>query len=259
MSVPMKLRIIQIVLGLACTLLFLTLALYRVPVESVGSAMAKANLIWIGAAIFVYMVNLALRAWRWKITIQSVSAILCVGDPLSDRGDGAPLGYGLNAIMPARLGEFFRAEFLKRSSGLSRVWALTSIVIERIFDGLIVLGFLGLGLLFSDTGTQAGDILTKVLVTGGLLLGGILLVAFSLAGSVISRFFSRFPRLSAQLVMVQRGFGILRTWRTVEVGALTLIIYLPEALSLWFIGQGRRAGLRPFETLVLVAAASLST
>ena len=35
--------------------------------------------------------------------------------------------------------------------------------------------------------------------------------------------------------MVQRGFGILRTWRTLEIAILTLIIYLPDALSLWFL------------------------
>jgi hypothetical protein len=39
------------------------------------------------------------------------------------------VGYGLNAIMPARLGELFRAEFFKKTYGLSRVWGLTSIVI----------------------------------------------------------------------------------------------------------------------------------
>jgi hypothetical protein len=29
--------------------------------------------------------------------------------------------------------------------------------------------------------------------------------------------------------MAQRGFGILRTWRTLEIAILTLMIYLPDS------------------------------
>ena len=250
----MRLRIVQIVFGLACALFFLALALYRVPVELVGAAIATADPIWIGAAICVYAANLALRAWRWKIILHSVAVI-----PYQTVAKALLVGYGLNTIMPARLGEFFRAEFFKGSYGLSRVWALTSIVIERLFDGLVVVGCLGVGLLVGASGTQVDGVLAKVLVMGGLLFGGILLAAFSLSGSAMSRVFSRFPALSAQLAMVQRGFRILRTWRTVEVAALSLIIYVPDALCLWFIVKAVGLALGPLETLVLVGAASLST
>jgi hypothetical protein len=41
--------------------------------------------------------------------------------------------------MPARLGELFRAEFFKTTFGLSRSWGLSSIVIERLFDGMTVI------------------------------------------------------------------------------------------------------------------------
>ena len=34
---------------------------------------------------------------------------------------------------------------------------------------------------------------------------------------------------------MQSGFGILRTWRMLDITILTLIIYLPDVLSLWFL------------------------
>jgi uncharacterized membrane protein YbhN (UPF0104 family) len=59
--------------------------------------------------------------------------------------------------------------------------------------------------------------------------------------------------------MVQRGFGILRTWQTLEIAILTLIIYIPDALSLWFLVKAVGLSLGFADTLVLVGLASLST
>jgi uncharacterized membrane protein YbhN (UPF0104 family) len=147
----------------------------------------------------------------------------------------------------------------KKSFGLSRVWALTSIVIERLFDGLTVVICLGLGLLLAASTRQDAGIVIYVLATGGALFGAILLAVFCLSGSTFSGILSRFPRASGQLGMVQRGFGVLRTWRTLEIAILTLIIYLPDALSLWFLVKAVGLSLGFSDTLVLVGLASLST
>jgi uncharacterized membrane protein YbhN (UPF0104 family) len=117
----MNVRVAQIITGLVCTIFFLALALYRVQLGSVGSALAHANPAWIGAAIVAYAVNLSLRTRRWQIILRPVAAI-----PYRVVGRALLVGYGLNTIMPARLGKLFRAEFFKRSFGLSRVCALTS-------------------------------------------------------------------------------------------------------------------------------------
>jgi uncharacterized membrane protein YbhN (UPF0104 family) len=161
--------------------------------------------------------------------------------------------------MPARLGELFRAEFLQKCFGLSRIWALTSIVIERLFDGLTVVACLGLGLLLATTRGHTARTLLEVLVVGGVLFGLLLLAAVCIAGPRTSRLFALIPGLSRQLMMVGRGFGILRTWRTVEVIALTLVVYVPDALSLWLIVKAVGLTLGLADTLVLVGAASLST
>jgi hypothetical protein len=88
---------------------------------------------WIGAAVLAYWVNLMLRIWRWQIILSSVAPVR-----YSIVARALLVGYGLNTIIPARLRELFRAEFAKRIFGVSRVWTLTSIEIERVFDGLTV-------------------------------------------------------------------------------------------------------------------------
>jgi uncharacterized membrane protein YbhN (UPF0104 family) len=250
----MNVRIIQIIIGLASTILFLALALYRTPLGSVSAALAHADPTWIGAAIVAYAANLTLRARRWQSILHPVAAI-----PYRIVASALLVGYGLNTIMPARLGELFRAEFCKKSFGLSRVWALTSIVIERLFDGLTVVTCLGFGLLLTASTREGAGIVLDVLATGGILFGAVLLAALCFSGSTVPRILSRFPGLSARMGMVQRGFGILRTGRTLEIAILTLIIYVPDALSLWLLVKAVGLALGFGDTLVLVGMASLST
>ncbi len=250
----MKVRLIQIVIGLACTLFFLAIAFYRVQLGAVSAALASANPFWVAAAMLIYALNLALRAWRWQVILRPVAAI-----PYPIVARALLVGYGLNAVMPARLGELFRAEFFKKTYGLSRVWGLTSIVIERLFDGITVICCLGFGLLFAAAARPNTGLLIKVLVTGSLLFGVLLVAAVYLSGSVMSRIVGRFPGLSGHMAMAQQGFEILRTWRTLEVVGITLIIYVPDALTLWFLIKAVGLTLGFSDTLVLLGAASLST
>src|SRR5580692_10631100 len=250
----MKVRLIQLVIGLACTLFFLAIAFYRVQLGAVSAALAGANPLWVGVAMLIYAANLTIRAWRWQVILRPVAAI-----PYSIVARALLVGYGLNAVMPARLGELFRAEFFKKTHGLSRVWGLTSIVIERLFDGVTVVCCLGFGLLFAAAARPNAGLLIKVLMTGGVLFGVLLIAAFCLSGSVMSRIGRRFPGLSRHMAMVQQGFEILRTWRTLEIVGITLLIYVPDALTLWFLVKAVGLTLGFSDTLVLLGAASLST
>jgi len=250
----MKVRLIQLVIGLACTLFFLAIAFYRVQLGAVGAALAGADPFWVAAAMLVYALNLAVRAWRWQVILRPIAAI-----PYPIVARALLVGYGLNAVMPARLGELFRAEFFKKTYGLSRVWGLTSIVIERLFDGITVIGCLGFGLLFAAAARPNAGLLINVLVTGSVLFGALLAAAVYLSGSVMSRIVGRFPGLSGRMAMVQQGFQILRTWRTLEVVGITLIIYVPDALTLWLLVKAVGLTLGFSDTLVLLGAASLST
>ena len=250
----MKARVIQFVIGLACTLFFLWIAFYRVQLGAVSAALAGANPVWVAAAMLIYAANLTIRAWRWQVILRPVAAI-----PYPIVARALLVGYGLNAIMPARLGELFRAEFFKKTFGLSRVWGLTSIVIERLFDGITIICCLGVGLLFAAAAKPNAGLLVNVLVTGSVLFGAVLLAAFCLSGSMMSRIAGRFPGLSVQMTMVQQGLQILRTWRTLEVIGLTLVIYVPDALSLWFLVKAVGLTLGFSDTLVLLGAAGLST
>jgi glycosyltransferase 2 family protein len=207
---------------------------------------------WIGVAMLLYSVHRALRSWRWQLILRPVAAIR-----YPTVAKALVVSYGLNAIMPARLGELLRAEYFRKTYGLSRVWALTSIVIERLFDGVTVIACLGVGLFLAAR--QNEGVLVNLLLTGGALFGTILLATLCLSASVMSRVLGRFRGLARHMTMVQQGFEILRTCRIVEIVAVTLVIYMPDALSLWFLVKSVGLTLRIPDLLVLLGTASLST
>ena len=62
------------------------------------------------------------------------------------------VGYGVNTLLPARLGELFRAEFFKRSYGVTRSVGLASVALERLLDGVIVVACLAAGLWLAGGG-----------------------------------------------------------------------------------------------------------
>lgn len=57
-------------------------------------------------------------------------------------------GSALNICLPARAGDFFRAYYLGEKNKSDKVKIFGSIVLERIFDGLCVLGLLFIGIMF---------------------------------------------------------------------------------------------------------------
>ncbi len=245
---------IQVLVGLGCAALFLVVALHGVPLEHVAMTLTRASLCWLLAAIFAYGVNLALRAWRWQMILRPVAA---VSYPAIARI--LLVGYGLNTIMPLRLGELFRAEYLKRTFGLARVPALVSIVVERLLDGRVVVVCLGAGVLLAAPNQKLADLLLGALATGGAVFGMISAVALGLGKVRLAGLLARFPCLAKHLAAASRGFPILRTWRTVPIVLLTLVIYLPEGLTLWCLVRSVGLSLGPANTAVLVGAASLST
>jgi hypothetical protein len=119
----------------------------------------------------------------------------------------------LNTIMPARLGELFRAEFLNMHLGLSRPGAPASIVVERLFDGLMVVACL----LLAVANRQNAAALIDVLMIGGVLFGTVLLVAPCFTGSMISGLFARAPQVSVPLTLFRQALHALHTRRALVI------------------------------------------
>ncbi len=128
-------------LSLTISALFLWLALRGLGLQDVGAALADAQLGWLFPGVAVYFVGVWARAWRWHYLLRPVK-------PVSTRTmfPIVAIGYMGNNIYPARAGEVLRAVVLKRREGIPVSASLATVIVERIFDGVVMLGFVFLNL-----------------------------------------------------------------------------------------------------------------
>jgi glycosyltransferase 2 family protein len=124
-------------LGVLISILFLWLALRGLHLGDFWGAVQQADYIWLLPGIFVYFIGVWIRAWRWHYLLGPIKKI-----PTKTMFPITTIGYMGNNIYPARAGEVLRAVILKRKEGVPVSASLATIIVERIFDGVVMLAFI---------------------------------------------------------------------------------------------------------------------
>ena len=108
-----------------------------------------------------------LRSERWRVLLRPVGDV-----PLWPTIAATFIGFGANAVLPLRLGELVRPAFLSRRVGIALSPTISSIVLERIFDTLLVICcFLGVGVVYEVPETlRKGAYLLGAAAGGGLVV-----------------------------------------------------------------------------------------
>src|SRR5512138_2946430 len=127
----------QFWLGVLISIVFIWLALRGLRLEEFWGAVKQANYIWLLPGIGVYFIGVWVRAWRWHYLLGPIKRI-----PTKTMFPVTTIGYMGNNIYPARAGEVLRAVILKRREGVSVSASLATIIVERIFDGVVMLAFI---------------------------------------------------------------------------------------------------------------------
>jgi uncharacterized protein (TIRG00374 family) len=126
----------QFWVGVLISIVFIWLALRGLGLEEFWGAVKKANYWWLLPGIGIYFVAVWVRAWRWHYLLSPIKKIRTRRMfPITT------IGYMGNNIYPARAGEVLRAVILKRKEGVSVSASLATIIVERIFDGVVMLAF----------------------------------------------------------------------------------------------------------------------
>jgi glycosyltransferase 2 family protein len=236
----------QFWLGVLISIVFMYIALRGLHLEDLGGALRDANYWWLLPGVAVYFIGVWARAWRWHYLLRPVKAI-------STRSmfPVVAIGYMGNNIYPVRAGEVLRALVLKRREGVAVSASLATIIVERVFDGVVMLAFVFLNLpelakLTADSGF-IGNIQSVALLGAAAFLGALLvfLVAAmfpekssSIVRSVVIRFFPQ--RLQEKVLgLSERFLGGLESLRSpreaLMVFVTSVVIWLLETGKYWFV------------------------
>ncbi|HCK66407.1 MAG TPA: TIGR00374 family protein [Anaerolineae bacterium] len=178
----------QFWLGVFISILFIWLALRGLKLDEFWSTVKGAKFIWLLPAIGVYFIGVWIRAWRWHYLLKPIKEI-----PTKTMFPITTIGYMGNNIYPARAGEVLRAVILKRKEGVPVSASLATIIVERIFDGVVMLAFVFVNLSELAKLTSAsgfvGNIQQVAIIGTGVFIGA--LIIFLLA--------AMFPQVTAKL------------------------------------------------------------
>ncbi|HEY3909285.1 MAG TPA: lysylphosphatidylglycerol synthase transmembrane domain-containing protein [Stellaceae bacterium] len=244
----------KLMLGLAIGFGLLWLSIRHLNPHDVLVVILGADVPWLAIALVLYAGNLAVRIERWRLLLHR-------HENLSYRKVGTVLlsGYGVNFLLPARIGELFRMELMRRRHGVARAVALSGIVIERILDGLCVVSLLSIGLWLNGQYNEPSKILRFVNVSGALVFGAAVVGWIVLRKFPLVRLFSRWPSVTKQLDLLKQSFAAVAGKRLLLVVCLTGIVYANEAGALWAICRALELNLGLLELMVLVGVSALST
>ena len=123
--------------GLIISILFLYFALKGLQLNLVLDTIQSANLLWLIPVVFIYFTSVWFRSLRWRYLLQPVKQISA-----NDIYPVVAIGYMGNNIYPARAGELLRAVVLKHRYNIPVSSTLATIIIERLIDGVVMLGFI---------------------------------------------------------------------------------------------------------------------
>jgi len=260
----------QFWVGVVISLFFLYLALRGLGLKDLGEALQQANYWWLLPGVTVYFIGVWVRAWRWHYLLKPIKKI-----STRELFPIVTIGYMGNNIYPARAGEALRAVILKRNAKVPISASAATIIVERIFDGVVMLAFIFLNLpeltsLTTDSGV-VGSIQT-VALWGTIAFFGAL-VAFLIAAMfperaevfalvIINKLIPQKYRQSI-IGFVQKFLGGLEALRSpldvLMVFLTSSVIWLLETLKYWFLMHAFPFEISYFALMLMNGIVNLAT
>ena len=243
------------VLGLAVGIGFLWLALRKVDVAELRATVASLDTSLMLLSTLLYWVALSLRVLRWQLLLRELGPA-----PLVAVSETLVVGYAVNNVLPARLGEVARAAYAKRRLGIGQARVFGSIVIERVLDLLAILACLGGGLVVLYYADHAARQPTFELVAlnAGVIIGvAVLALAVLRAGN-----FGRLripPPILALCHDFCAGIASLNRRSALLAVVLSAIIWSFEVAALAQAFRALSVHLELGQAMLVMGIASLST
>lgn len=258
-------RWISLFIGLVFSLFFLWLGFRNLAWNDLWDILRDINPLWLVLTVPVYAVATYLISWRWYSLLRPVQDV-----PPHRLFKIVYIGYMANNLLPFRLGEVMRAYVLKRRDNVPIPPTLTTILIERIFDGLTMLTFIFTALLF--VGDKIGSTLQSVVVVTTPLFFAALLVFLGLASApnaarkiytpIIKNLLPTGPRQKILGLMEHflTGLEALRSGRAViGVVVFSFASWAVEATTYWIVMQAFDFEVSFFVMLLVIGFSTLTT
>ena len=215
-------------------LLLFAVALPGFQLDVLVDSILNANPFLLLVAFAIFYLGFPLRGYRWSILLRGIG--LRIG--IRDATEIIFVSWLVNSVVPAKLGDVYRAWLLKINYPVSLSATFGTVFIERVFD-LFAIVVLGLGAAFWSFRDGLSTEVRIIMGIGVAVVAGLAVALFTL------RSFGR--RLLELLPLPEKVYGLYDKFeagvfsvdrRSVPlIGMLTVLIWTTEALRLLFVVQ----------------------
>lgn len=260
----MKSRNLRLLIGVLISAVFIWLALRGLHLQDVWFSLLSADYVWLIPSIAVYFLAVWARTWRWDYLLRPMKQI-----PLRRLFPVVVIGYMGNNVYPFRAGELLRSFVLRQQEDVSMSSSLATIVVERVFDGLVMLLFVFVALPFAPL---PSDSIRLIVILGSAVFLGALLVFLAVAAVperflLVTEWFANrlLPeRVREPIVAFARrfvvGLAALRSGRGLVMIFLTsVVIWLLETVKYWFVMHAFDFSVSFFALMLMNGVVNLAT
>lgn len=165
-------RAIRLAVGISLAALFLWLVFRQVSLNELASTLHEVNSALMLAALIAFFLGYSCRIERWRLMLKHERS------NLNWAGCAGPLmaSVAANNVLPFRAGDLLRAFAFNRRLGITAATSVTSLLVERLLDLLMIVVLLGLALTYFGTGSSQ----LYLGVSGAFLIVGAAVISFVL-------------------------------------------------------------------------------
>jgi len=200
-------------------------------IDKLYGILSKANLIFVVIALIIFYIMVLIKGLRWKILLSNIG----FKEKLSSITEIYFLGQFVNTLLPARIGDFYRAHLMKTSFGMTRINALGTIFVERFFD----LGFILILLFLSALAVFGRNIPkgTKEVIIALIFLVIVVLTSFLLIKKQKKLLLKMLPKRIRHIIKnFELAASASLNFKTIpQIFFLTLILWSFEVSIFYFV------------------------
>ncbi len=222
--------------------------------QQTWATIRSANLVFFLAAFLVYYLSFPIRALRWRLLLGNVGFNKANGVQLPHflkLVEIIYISFFANVVVPARLGEIYRAYLLRQETGLSATRTFGTVLAERLLDLIVLVLIMITAIMVSFHEKLPPQLLFGLKVTIALVAAGVIgLFALRLLRERVAQLIP--PHFRDRYNHFQEGtLGSFR--RMPSLTGLTVAVWACESLRFYFIALA--LGLISGSPLHVIAAA----
>ncbi len=254
----------QLPAGILISGIFLYLALRGLKLNEVWEHMRGANYWWLIPSVATYFVAVWVRTWRWDYMLRPLKHI-----PVRRLFPVVVIGYMGNNVYPFRAGELLRSYVLRRREGVAISASLATVIVERVFDGLVMLVFVFVALPVAPIPSNE---VQSLVVVASIAFFVALAVFFGMA-ALPAQTMTLVEKATSSILPAKIGVPLLdftkrfldgleslRSFRNVlMIFATSILIWLLETVKYWFVMHAFEFEVSFFALMLMNGVVNLAT